>query len=349
MTAISDIRSRYSRIPLSAFRPGDPIGEAVARISGRLDAWHAWCERAERVRRERARRRAGLPRQRTGPPRWWPLQRCRRGVLWAATSPYGAALYVVTAGARPGQTERGTWGRRAALRAYAAQRLLERRYGRRFAARWEVEYVGVAERARRWQARRSGWADSYACAPTLRSLRGQLARRLRALRASPYRDPRAGARWPDGTLAGWRAWRVREDGALVSPVWGTRWDAPRCRCDAERWNDSAALRGVAGVHAYWPGVAGYLPRGLGTDVERAQQGQPVAVGLVAGWGRVVVGEDGWRAEHAAAQLIYVPSALVAAVQRAYPHLPVRCVDDLVPDIRSGRVRVSRVSGPSDRD
>ena len=107
------------------------------------------------------------------------------------------------------------------------------------------------------------------------------------LRAEQERlmSPAPGA--PD-TL-GWRGWNMQGD-VLVSPVQRTAWHEPSLR--AGQWSDSAALRGVAGIHA----------RRLPIDWRRVDPrrfpeiGYCQIHGIVERFGRYVLGTEGWRAE-----------------------------------------------------
>jgi hypothetical protein len=92
---------------------------------------------------------------------------------------------------------------------------------------------------------------------------------------APYRDP------ADGSLVGWRAWKVAEH-TLVSPHQGDVWHGPYLR--AEALASGAAVRNEAGIHACW------------TRADVLAQWDSHAIGQVRGYGRAVWGREGWRAE-----------------------------------------------------
>lgn len=277
----------------------------------------------------------------------WRVVRCYRcGLrLWAHADPecYWVGAALLPQGGAPYGEARATV--REALRRAAAQRVLARRWRLRPRAPWEVRRTADG-----WECRIYPWFARGPHPPlrarTLRGLRWLCAQYVRAQRD---RDIYAHiARWPsgaplgpqrmaDGTLAGWRWWSIAPDGHLRSPHQDVPWLAPRCACRAAQWDDDAALRGRAGIHAVHPAGHGGPPRDA--MIRWLRRDVPLlAVGLVAGWGRVVVGEDGWRAEHAAAQLIYVPRGCLRRVARRYPRVPVRALDALSRDLASGALR-----------
>lgn len=107
-------------------------------------------------------------------------------------------------------------------------------------------------------------------------------------------------------VVGWRAWRIGDDGALLSLMNSQRWPAgralratctsrgghPRTGCSCPQ--DPAPARTCrCGVYAVMrlKDVPGRGPNEV--------------IGRVALWGRVVPGDDGWRGEYAYPQAFYV--------------------------------------------
>jgi hypothetical protein len=94
----------------------------------------------------------------------------------------------------------------------------------------------------------------------------------------------ASHRWPDGTLRGIkRLMLVR--GRWLSPSQHVFWDE-NGELHAEGFSADDALRGHNGIHAAWADTLSELNGYEGALVE------------IAGWGACVVGDLGWRAEHA---------------------------------------------------
>ena len=90
--------------------------------------------------------------------------------------------------------------------------------------------------------------------------------------------------WVDGTLRGVKR-LLRRDGAWMSPSTGTLWVDGECHAQSVP-DETQGLRGMEGVHAVWVDQLEELNHYPGRLVE------------VAGWGAAVVGDLGWRAEHA---------------------------------------------------
>lgn len=146
----------------------------------------------------------------------------------------------------------------------------------------------------------------------VRPNRSELAQLLRKLRDS---DPRPSFKRPD-TL-GWRTfgWHPTKH-CLVSPVQGTLWTEPEMR--VENWSESAAVRGVAGIHAC------RLPRGDWRTAQRPSDmpAHPILC-LVERFGKFVLGTEGWRAEWVFIKEILAPDEAAArALRRVYPELPI---------------------------
>lgn len=122
---------------------------------------------------------------------------------------------------------------------------------------------------------------------------------------------------------GWRVWTWdSEVEVLRSPVQKTTWHGVELRTD--NWSDSAALRGVAGIHALrvpldwrlapWPKSAiGRVPNAV--------------TGIVERFGQYVLGTEGWRAEWVIIRKLLAPStALGLKLEQLYPEAEV-CYED----------------------
>jgi len=188
------------------------------------------------------------------------------------------------------------------------------------------------------------------CAPTLARLRRIVALQRRLHRAferraqQPGARPDRDARWPDGTLVGWRYWHVTTDGYVASPFWPGLWSAPRGVLRARGWSTSKAVEGRGGIHAYWPAQDGHASKDMAARLAH-EACDGLAMGLVAGWGEVVTGEIGWRAEYAAIQALYAPPWHVAALRRRYPHVP---VEPLMPAVLARGASLELRSKPERR-
>jgi hypothetical protein len=119
---------------------------------------------------------------------------------------------------------------------------------------------------------------------------------------------------------GWRGWNMQGD-VLVSPVQRTPWHEASLR--AGQWSDSAAVRGVAGIHA----------RRLPIDWRRVDPqrfpeiGYCQIHGIVERFGRYVLGTEGWRAEWVVIRELMAPDAETAlALMRRYPEVRVHIRD-----------------------
>jgi hypothetical protein len=148
------------------------------------------------------------------------------------------------------------------------------------------------------------------------------------------------ARAPDliEPIVGWRLWLVVADGGylwLESMLYPIRWSPRRAldaRCVPHRrcyLCDPAEVQAATGHCAPDEececGIyAARSPDTLAPYLDSTYTGR-AAVGRVLGrvrlWGKVIVGERGWRAEHAYPHAIYVPDRL-APRQEAYEALDV---------------------------
>lgn len=118
---------------------------------------------------------------------------------------------------------------------------------------------------------------------------------------------------------GWRAFRWDANfGVLRSPQRRTPWHDSVMQ--VPNWDTSAALRGVAGIHAL------HAPRGWRVLPWEGDTycgcASPAVTALVERWGRAVVGEDGWRAEWCAIRELVAPADIAGAIQAAYPDVTV---------------------------
>ncbi|HZT90315.1 MAG TPA: hypothetical protein VFA12_20410 [Stellaceae bacterium] len=140
----------------------------------------------------------------------------------------------------------------------------------------------------------------------------EAARRARAIAPDPQ-APRN---------LGWRVWYWSGQ-RLVSPQQRTAWPEDGI-LRAENWSDAAAVRGEAGIHAR------RLPRDWRLadpfyDPELATYGisRNSVVGVVEGWGRMLYGSEGWRAEYARILAVRAPSTEIGLeIERAYPSIEV---------------------------
>lgn len=142
--------------------------------------------------------------------------------------------------------------------------------------------------------------------------------------------PIVDSRWQDGTLRGVRAYGVLADGTLVSPHRGTRWERPALTAAA--WSDSDALRRHDGIHAAWPTRGGLAPeevRRPRSEIDARLSGADIAQGCecsawaeVSGYGRCVVGDLGWRAEHCLIVRVMAPAAVREQIASRYPEVEV---------------------------
>lgn len=307
------------------------------RAAARLMAVPHWLDRAaagalpipaglpESVRREigarrreiewlRARRREArlVVRARDGARAriWW------RGVVPITaytTRGFGSVWYAAGHEPRPNQERHDT--RRAAAREYLATRtrVVHRRYILQYRAHaprpWILRH-DVYGLVATW-----GWGPRPSRDEIRSAVIAQRAARARALRQQRAARPDTAA---PNTL-GWRAW-VWDDAerCLRSPHRGIPWIGPDLR--VERWDESEALRGVAGIHARlmprdWI-RAGWPARG---ESEGPSSADRIVTGIVERYGRYVLGTHGWRAEHVVIRELCAPSVRVMiALMRAYP-------------------------------
>lgn len=124
---------------------------------------------------------------------------------------------------------------------------------------------------------------------------------LRACRELIGRTARRGARWPDGTLHGFKGFAVSLGlGILRSPLRDVEW--PSVALTAHAWNSGEMLRGVAGIHACWPQRC--MTRPFGDEIAADW-----VLAEVAGHGTCVTGDIGWRSQHAIIKRIHIPPTM----------------------------------------
>ena len=131
--------------------------------------------------------------------------------------------------------------------------------------------------------------------------------KLELVSLSPTAD--SSLRWADGTLKGIKTLKW-EGGAVWSPLHRAEWVG--ARLVAQDYNPDEMVRGRGGIHAIWP------PQMHGSldDLEAsaslrefegyARQRPHEFTALVAGWGRSIMGDVGWRAEHCRIRVIISP-------------------------------------------
>jgi hypothetical protein len=130
---------------------------------------------------------------------------------------------------------------------------------------------------------------------------------------------------------GWRTW-VWDITAteLRSPVQGTAWNGTELRCEA--WDESAVIRGVAGIHAHlvpddWHKLV--VPEAPNHGRAYAEQRGDdfracIAIqGVVERFGRFVLGTDGWRAEWVQIRQLAAPTDDIGlALEKAFPDVEI---------------------------
>jgi len=134
-------------------------------------------------------------------------------------------------------------------------------------------------------------------------------------------DPRT----PD-TL-GWRMWHLTDDGELQSPTMDTVWHEPELR--VEKWSDSTAVRGEAGIHAHLMPSSWHRAIAIRRRVNQIDKAlgfhedDPDIWGIVERFGRFVLGTEGWRAEWVVIRELMAPSNEVGlTLERVYPEVRV---------------------------
>jgi hypothetical protein len=173
-----------------------------------------------------------------------------------------------------------------------------------------------------------------------------------------------GDRAPDelGTVTGWRAWKVDrrpdENGQLLlhSATFDYAWvpyEKARASCDRCKSLDPRSSACVPGEHCtcgfYTARSLSHLRQMGYHRYNASEDGQATIVGRVANWGKVIPGTQGWRAEYAYPEMLYVPFEIAAYVARAVSDtygVPVTLLNLLDPNAKPGRKRgLGRVLPP----
>ncbi len=128
---------------------------------------------------------------------------------------------------------------------------------------------------------------------------------LTLVKLSPTADSRL--RWADGTLKGIKTLCWKE-GAVWSPLHRVEWVS--ARLVAENYNPDELVRGTGGIHAIWPPSL-ESDAALGEFENYVRRRGDEFTALVAGWGRSVMGDVGWRAEHCRIRSIISPPTKAA--------------------------------------
>jgi hypothetical protein len=137
-----------------------------------------------------------------------------------------------------------------------------------------------------------------------------------------------------GTVEGWRAWNVLRE----PPAFGTTpklesatfkyWWTPRVKARATCERSPEHVPGETCTCGFY--AAKTLPhlRAMGYQAYDEEAKRICVVGRLAMWGKVIEGDQGWRAEYAYPHTIYVPFEgwrLARPIQRAYG-VPVRLLN-----------------------
>ena len=124
---------------------------------------------------------------------------------------------------------------------------------------------------------------------------------LQLVKLSPTADSRL--RWADGSLKGVKMLRFFK-GEVQSPHHRTTW--PGAQLDALGWADGDAVRNKGGIHAIWPPGVDDDNKAFAEWQQYAPQRKDEFTVLVQGWGRSIMGDVGWRAEHVKLRSIISP-------------------------------------------
>jgi hypothetical protein len=162
-----------------------------------------------------------------------------------------------------------------------------------------------------------------------------------------------GDRSPDelGTVTGWRAWNVNrapdEDGKLLleSVTYGYAWvpfEKARASCERCQSTDPRKPDCTPGDHCscgfYAAKSLNHL-RKMGYHSYSPEGVQVTIVGRLAMWGKVVEGSQGWRAEYAYPEMLYVPFEVARLIARPASDtygVPVTLLNVLDPEAKAGR-------------
>ncbi len=166
-----------------------------------------------------------------------------------------------------------------------------------------------------------------------------------------------GDRAPDelGVVTGWRAWRVNRkpdpDGrvllrsASMDYAW-VPYEKSRASCEKCGETDPRNVNCTPGEHCSCgfysaKSLAQLRAMGYHTYNANADCGGVTIVGRVANWGKVVAGTQGWRAEYAYPEMLFVPFEVARLVARPAADtygVPVTLMNLLDPNAKPGRRR-----------
>lgn len=132
---------------------------------------------------------------------------------------------------------------------------------------------------------------------------------------------------------GWRVWHWEDKiKKLISPSWRAVWHTPELR--VEKWSTSAAIRGVAGIHAARMPYDWRRASLDGTELrifammwnhktETVEMMPNAVTGICERFGKYVLGTEGWRAEWVIIRALKAPSTEVGLkLEQAYPDVEV---------------------------
>ena len=125
---------------------------------------------------------------------------------------------------------------------------------------------------------------------------------LELVKLSPTADSRL--RWADGTLKGIKTLVWRE-GAVWSPLHRVEWVGARLVAENYHTEDADGVRGHGGIHAIWPPSL-ESDAAIGEFEQYARRQPKEFTALVSGWGRSIMGDVGWRAEHCRIRAVISP-------------------------------------------
>lgn len=125
--------------------------------------------------------------------------------------------------------------------------------------------------------------------------------KLELVHLSPTADTML--RWGDGSLKGLKT-LVWKDRAVRSPLHKVVWEGGKLV--AQEFYTGQGVRGEGGIHAIWPAGTKDNDAALREFAGYARRTPTQFTALVNGWGRCVMGDVGWRAEHCRIRVIISP-------------------------------------------
>lgn len=157
-----------------------------------------------------------------------------------------------------------------------------------------------------------------------------------------------------GTVTGWRAWRVTRrpeaDGQVLlrSASYDYAWvpyekaRASCSRCESTNPRDADCTPGDHCSCGFYCARSLDHLRTMGYHrYESEYDGDVTIVGRVANWGKVIPGSQGWRAEYAYPEMLYVPFEVARFIGKAVAEtygVPVTLMNLLDPNAKPGRKR-----------